>query len=499
MTYSADLPRRLERIIWLRGGLANLGGALPLVILGGTYVRNFHPRHTAIPLFWIGVLMTVALFVPMWATTRYFLRRFLRKATAWMDEGRAPSSEERRATARLPLTISALPGPWWLLALVLALTIVEVLHAAPNASALVVGGVGILLGGVVSCTLCYLVAEDVLRPLFAQVLAEDGYWSGQGRGIRGRLVAYWLAGSGAYLFGIALILENFPPHIARTIGIVCCALGAAIGFVMTLLSAGSITRPLNKLREGMMRVAGGDLDATVDVDDPGDVGLLQSGFNRMVSGLRERDHLQQTFGRYVGPSVARRALHDDAGLLAGEVTVTILFVDMVGSTTFAAEREPRTVVEMLNAFFGAVVDAAGAEGGFVNQFQGDGALCVFGAPDELPDHAARGLSAAAEMRREIARLGDTYPSFDAAIGLSTGKVVAGEVGTKDRREYTVIGDPVNEAARLCDEAKRRPTRVIASAATITAAGGAGGDWLCCGEVDLRGRPQPTVIFEPSTA
>jgi adenylate cyclase len=153
---------------------------------------------------------------------------------------------------------------------------------------------------------------------------------------------------------------------------------------------------------------------------------------------------------------------------------------------------------MLNAFFGAVVDAAGAEGGFVNQFQGDGALCVFGAPDELPDHALRGLSAAARMRREIARLGDTYPSFDAAIGVSTGRVVAGEVGTKDRHEYTVIGDPVNEAARLCDEAKQRPTRVIASGATISAAGGSG-DWLRCGEVDLRGRQQPTVIYEPSSA
>jgi len=180
------------------------------------------------------------------------------------------------------------------------------------------------------------------------------------------------------------------------------------------------------------------------------------------------------------------------------VTVTVLFVDMVGSTTFAAEREPRTVVEMLNAFFGAIVTAAGAEGGFVNQFQGDGALCVFGAPDELPDHASRGLSAAARLRREIERLGDTYPSFDAAIGLSTGSVVAGEVGTEDRREYTVIGDPVNEAARLCDEAKRRPNRVIASGATISAAGGSSNDWLCCGEMDLRGRPQPTVIYEPSS-
>ncbi len=304
-------------------------------------------------------------------------------------------------------------------------------------------------------------------------------------------------GSGAYLLGIALILETFQPPLARSIGVVCCALGAAVGVTVTLLSATSITRPLGELRDALRRVARGDLDAVVEVDDLGDVGRLQSAFNRMVSGLRERERLRQAFGRHVGDDVARRALEHDATPSATEVDATVLFVDMVGSTTFAAEREPHAVVDMLNAFFAAVIKTIDAHGGSVNQFQGDGALCVFGAPNQVSDHAIRGLHAALALRREIQRLAEEYPGFDAAVSVSSGRMVAGDVGTEDRHEYTLIGDPVNEAARLCDEAKRRAARVVASAVTVAASEECAAQWLYCGEVDLRGRPRPTVVYEPA--
>lgn len=490
----ASAPRRLERIIWWQCAAANLAGALPLLILGWTYVRRFHPRPTPIPLFWIGIVMAVVLFFPMWGTTRLLLRVLLRRASAWMDEDRPPSERERRATTLLPLAICMLPGPWWLLATGLGVGIVASLHAAPSTAAVVVGTTGILLGGVVSCTLCYLVAETALRPLFALVLA-GGPWSGQGRGIRGRLIAYWLAGSGAYFLGITLIIVAFPARLARPTALVCCAIGGLIGFVMAILSAGTITRPLNKVREGMRLVESGDLSATVAVDDLGDVGFLQSGFNKMVAGLRERDRLHDAFGRHVGPDVARRALLRGEALQAVEVSATVMFVDVVGSTSLAAEREPTVVAEVLNAFFAAVVGAVADEGGFVNQFQGDGALCLFGAPTELTDHSERGLRAALALRDALLRLAEIYPGFDAAIGVSSGRVVAGDVGTEHRHEYTAIGDPVNEASRLCDEAKKRGSRVLASAAAVGQREAAG--WVCCGEIALRGRPRPSVVFEPA--
>jgi adenylate cyclase len=490
----AASPRRLVRVIWWELAAANLGGALPLLIIGWTYVRRFHPRPTPIPLFWIGIVMTLVLFFPMWATTRWLLRIALRRATAFIVEGREPSEDERRVTTRLPLLISTLPGPWWLLASGLGIAITQALHAAPNASAVAVGTIGILLGGVVSCTLTYLLSEASLRPLFAIVLRTGGAWSGQGRGIRGRLIAYWLAGSGAYFLGIALITIAFPARLARPTAVVCCAIGAVIGITMAILSAETITRPLDKVRLAMQRVASGDLMATVEVDDLGNVGFLQSGFNSMVAGLRERDRLRDAFGRHVGPEVAKRALETGGGLHATELNASVMFVDIVGSTALAAEREPSSVVRMLNAFFAAVVRTVAAQGGHVNQFQGDGALCLFGAPHEFPDHGARALQAARSLRSEILLLGEMYPGFDAAIGVSSGRVVAGDIGTEDRHEYTAIGDPVNEASRLCDEAKKREARVLASEASLN---GNDPQWVACGEVALRGRPRPSVIYEPA--
>ena len=134
----------------------------------------------------------------------------------------------------------------------------------------------------------------------------------------------------------------------------------------------------------------------------------------------------------------------------------------------------------------------GAEGGWVNKFEGDGALCVFGAPDAQPDHAARALRSARSLRATLAQLDDV----DVGIGVSAGIVVAGNVGAEQRYEYTVIGDPVNEAARLTDEAKRHASRVLASESAVRSAGDEASHWSCAGSVLLRGRSAPTTVYAP---
>ena len=131
---------------------------------------------------------------------------------------------------------------------------------------------------------------------------------------------------------------------------------------------------------------------------------------------------------------------------------------------------PGEVVATLNAFFQAVVDTVQAEGGWVNKFEGDGALCVFGVPAFQPDHEQRALRAARALPGRLAEVRAAHPGLDAGIGVSSGTVVAGNVGTEERFEYTVIGRPVNEAARLTDLAKQRPGRVLASAAAVRAGG-----------------------------
>jgi adenylate cyclase len=137
-----------------------------------------------------------------------------------------------------------------------------------------------------------------------------------------------------------------------------------------------------------------------------------------------------------------------------------------------------------------------AEGGWVNKFEGDGALCVFGAPAMQPDHAARALRAARGLRTELAMLASAYPGLDAAVGVSSGVLVAGNVGTEQRYEYTLIGRPVNEAARLTDLAKGRPGRVLAGQGATERAGDESSKWASLGTVALRGHSAPVAIFEP---
>jgi adenylate cyclase len=175
----------------------------------------------------------------------------------------------------------------------------------------------------------------------------------------------------------------------------------------------------------------------------------------------------------------------------------VLFVDLIGSTQLAQTRPPDQVVEVLNRLFGVIVRAVDDEGGWVNKFQGDGALCVFGAPGDQPDHAARALRATRTIRRELLALGATDRGLDAAIGVSAGDVVAGNVGAEQRHEYTVTGDPVNEAARLTEVAKTHLGRVLASEDVIARSGSERARWTVTDEVKLRGRSVTTLIYEPN--
>jgi adenylate cyclase len=245
-------------------------------------------------------------------------------------------------------------------------------------------------------------------------------------------------------------------------------------------------------------VQSGDQDVEVDVYDGSEIGLLQAGFNRMVSGLKEREELRDLFGRQVGEDVARQALERGITLGGEELEVAVLFIDLVGSTEIAHQRPPTEVVELLNDFFCVVVDVVDEHGGTVNKFIGDAALVVFGAPLPHDDAAGAALAAARTLRE---RLSDAVPHLDIGIGVSAGTAVAGNIGAQQRFEYTVIGDPVNEASRLTELAKQHDGRVLASHAALDRAGDDDerSRWDAVGEETLRGRAEPTRLAAPSAA
>jgi adenylate cyclase len=239
----------------------------------------------------------------------------------------------------------------------------------------------------------------------------------------------------------------------------------------------------------------GNYNAHMQIYDASELGLLQAGFNDMVRDLAERQRLRDLFGRYVGEDVARRALERGTELGGQERDVAVLFVDLVGSTQLASTIPASEVVNLLNEFFRVIVDTVNRHGGFVNKFQGDAALAIFGAPIEHPDASGAALAASREVHDELVTvLGQT----EFGIGVSAGRAIAGHIGAQARFEYTVIGDPVNEAARLTELAKLEDGHVLASA--IAVSGALDAEALCwdVGEiVELRGRLAPTQLARPT--
>jgi adenylate cyclase len=246
------------------------------------------------------------------------------------------------------------------------------------------------------------------------------------------------------------------------------------------------------------RVGRGDLTGRIEVDDVGEIGMLQRGVNEMLVGLRERARIQDLFGRHVGPAVAEEAIHGGKTLGGGEQRrVVALFVDIAGSTRLTRNTEPAELVALLNRFFSGVVSAVQENGGLVNKFEGDAALCVFGAPVELDDPSTAALRAARTIRDQVEADGEV----EVGIGVATGPVIAGYVGAPTRMEYTVIGDAVNEAARLTELAKRVEGCILASEATVESCDAdERGFWTKGRVFRLRGRDAPTHTYRsPVTA
>ncbi len=322
----------------------------------------------------------------------------------------------------------------------------------------------VFAAGVITCANTYLTSEYILRPVAARALAAHPPERLLVPGMTARALTAWTVGSAVPIAGLMTIAifalaqgDTSPEQLSVAI----LALGGttlAVGLMLSLQAVRAAVDPIRDLRGALGRVERGELDTRVGVYDGSEVGLLQAGFNRMVEGLAERERIRDLFGRHVGEDVASAALaartSSRAVALGGEERdVAVLFVDIIGSTALAAERPPAEVVALLNRFFAVVVEVVTAHGGFVNKFEGDGALAVFGAPTDLDDPAGAALGCAREL---AARLTAEVPECPAGIGASAGPAVAGNSGAEQRFEYTVIGDPVNEAARLTELAKTLP-------------------------------------------
>lgn len=249
---------------------------------------------------------------------------------------------------------------------------------------------------------------------------------------------------------------------------------AMVSFVV----ARSIREPLGRLILATGAVAQGNLDVRLHLNRRDEFGLLGKHFDRMAEELKERQLIRDLFGRYLSEDVARSLLARNANIELGghEVVVTVLFCDLKNYTTISEQLSPLQMVSMINQYLGVMNIVIDRHDGCVIEFLGDGILAVFGAPHAVPEHAERGVRCALEMRAALDQLNEQWveegiaerwidlgiPRIECRIGLHTGPVVAGNLGSHTRMKYAVIGDTVNVAARLENLNKEFGTSILLS-------------------------------------
>ncbi|HEU0190709.1 MAG TPA: adenylate/guanylate cyclase domain-containing protein [Mycobacterium sp.] len=485
---------RIQTILFVVIVVANLLGVTVALLLIGVAIPVPNIFTDAPAWITFGVVPGYIVLAFLVGTVR-ITRRTVR-LTRWAIEERPPDQTDQRNTFSAPLWVAgAHLVLWWIGALLLTTC-----YGLVNTLFIPQVLLSIAFSGVLVATSCYLLAEFALRPVAALALEAGRPPRRSVPGIMGRTMTVWLLGSGVPVLGIALVaffaavLQKLTVTQFAVAVLMLSAFTLIFGFLLMWILSWLIATPVRVVRAALQRVEQGDLSGDLVVFDGTELGELQSGFNAMVDGLRERERVRDLFGRHVGREVAEAAERERPQLGGEERRVAVIFVDIIGSTQLVTSRPAAEVVTLLNRFFAVIVDEVDRHHGLVNKFEGDAVLAIFGAPNHLDRSADAALAAA---RAIAGRLSAEVPECRAAIGVAAGQAVAGNVGAKERFEYTVIGEPVNEAARLCELAKSQPGRLLASSTTVEPADESErARWSFGDTVTLRGLDRPTVLATP---
>jgi adenylate cyclase len=315
------------------------------------------------------------------------------------------------------------------------------------------GILGVVVGTAVGLTSVHSFQEAAVRPVRLAIAGDTGIGDSLPRS-RPTFAAW----SNVFVLASVFVFAVVGAMVAAVFGrgreepflfiVIGCALTLVFGVPFTIgASFAPSLHPIRDLAEATVRVGAGDYSQRLPVVQDDDLGALAASFNRMQAGLAERQRLQAAFGTYVDPALAARLLDQGDDVFTGERRqVTVMFVDIRDFTPFAEANTAEGTVARLNALFEIVVPAVVDAGGHVNKFLGDGALAVFGAPNDLADHADAAVSAAVLIHRRVAeRFGG---ELRIGIGINTGVVIAGTIGGAGKLEFTLIGDTVNVAARV---------------------------------------------------
>jgi adenylate cyclase len=427
-------------------------------------------------------------------------------AVRWMaplvraGEGQALSEREaalvRRRALLFPYFLAGLSFVGWMMAGLIwgiHLPLMMGRHVSPYQAVRQIFGTTVIAGGVTTAFV-FFASEHMWRrrlPFFFPEGDLSAVLRAPRLTVRPRLLAIFvltgvvpLAVLGIFAYTRALDLVGADPATAaeivnglRVTILFLLAVGIAAAVGLSLFAANSVATPLKDVENAMAEVERGRLDGRAPVVSTDEIGAVAEGFNRMLHGLREREMVKETFGKYVTPEIRDEIL---AGRISGEgelKEVTILFADIRDFTPWVEATAPRQVVQDLNEYFTEMAEAIRAQHGLVLQFIGDEIEAVFGAPIASRDHAGRAVRAAIEMRGRLQawnarREAAGRPPLRNGIGIHTGTVLAGNIGGAERLSYALVGDPVNLASRIQGLTKDFKVDILISDATRSRLDGA---------------------------
>src|ERR1700704_4106621 len=295
-------------------------------------------------------------------------------------------------------------------------------------------------------------------------------------------------------------------HRVTLIAAFLTLLAAILGLVFSLLVSAGVTRPVQRLLEGAKAVEAGDLDEMVTVTSQDEIGHLTTAFNQMIEQLRLKERIRETFGKYIDPRVVEGLIDRPALAAEGQRRVmTVLFCDVKGFTSTSECMTPQGLVKVMNRYFSTMSGPIRDHEGIIDKYIGDAIMAYWGPPFAAEAEQTRLASMAAlEMLQLVPQLRAELPellgvrtlpnTFDIRIGIATGEVLVGSIGSELMMSYTVIGDTVNLASRLEGANKEYGGRILVSEATVARASSA----IEAREIDrvvMVGQSHPQPVYE----
>jgi adenylate cyclase len=411
----------------------------------------------------------------------------------------------RRRVINLPWWAVALGGPGWFLCVPVFLLALWRAPGVLDPRVFLHLPISFAISAMIAITQGFFITEilsqRLLYPVFFQDAVPARTPGALALSLRGRGLL-WAISAGVCPIGSLLLLLLIPGDQAgdvRGFALAVGTIGIVFGLVTAWLLGRLVAEPVDELRQAAHAVARGDLETRIDMLRADDFGPLIDEFNRMIVGLREKNRMEETFGRHVGQQVARQILQSHPGLGGVEEEVTVVFVDIRNFTARCAACPAEQIVSTLNIFLTEMVEVIEQRnGGIVNKFLGDGLMAIFASWTGRPDHADAAVSAGREM---LARL-DTVnaqltaldqPPMAIGIGIHNGRAIVGSIGSPRRMEYTAIGDTVNVASRV-----EGLTKTVGEPLVMTAAARAA---LCSTVATeelppqwVKGQAEPVVIY-----